>query len=114
MISQGKSYDIYLFLKRLMARERAVYRNRAQLRRFNHTRVLRQAQVIIAAKRQAHLAIDAVGGAAQGLLVGGQQGRRVRRLDHPTQTSPVLLLPIGQGLLVSVYQGHPRIIPVTA
>jgi hypothetical protein len=33
MISQGKSSDIALFLKRLMARERAVYRTRAQLRR---------------------------------------------------------------------------------
>jgi hypothetical protein len=33
MISQGKSHDIYLFLRRRMARERAVYRNRAQLRR---------------------------------------------------------------------------------
>jgi hypothetical protein len=29
----GKSSDIYLFLKKRMARERAVYRNRAQLRR---------------------------------------------------------------------------------
>ena len=33
MISQGKSSDIVLFLRRLMARERTVYRNRAQLRR---------------------------------------------------------------------------------
>ena len=29
----GKSLDIYLFLKRRMARERAVYRTRAQVRR---------------------------------------------------------------------------------
>lgn len=33
MISQSKSLDIYLFLKRRMARERAVYRTRAQVRR---------------------------------------------------------------------------------
>ena len=29
----GKSHDIYLFIKRQQARERTVYRNRAQLRR---------------------------------------------------------------------------------
>jgi hypothetical protein len=33
MNPSGKSYDIYLFLKKRMARERAVYRNRAQLLR---------------------------------------------------------------------------------